>query len=48
MSIDLKDLQLLAAEQASAPGLVKCPSLRSTCGPDFTCEVTTCSETVER
>ncbi len=46
MSRNLNDLQRFTAENAPVAGSFNCPSMRTTCGPSFTCEVTTCSETV--
>jgi hypothetical protein len=46
MSIDEKDLQLFEAELGAVDTVIRCPSLRTTCSPSFTCETTTCSETV--
>lgn len=46
MSMDEKDLQLLEAENTGISGPPKCPTLKTTCGPSFTCETTTCTETV--
>ena len=46
MSIDEKDLQLLEAENGTVAGDIRCPTLKTTCGPSFTCETTTCTETV--
>ncbi len=46
MSRNLSDLQRFVAENAPLAGAINCPSLKTTCGPSFTCKITTCSETV--